>query len=200
MALVRPAAALIHAVAEHESIDQAVEFLRPLAIGAISKLGHSDRADAEIRWSLSLQARADLALAPEREAPLSVSRRYFMTGQNGSFCEPTVRAGGLGMSSVQAPRHLRNSAGHSSAGSRMTCFPRHLTITSSKPSLNRHDFGSRTAWLPPFWKIFARSAIVKVYMSIYLSSFDCSTGGYARRYCTNLPHARTAAKVAAVSV
>ena len=68
MALVRPAAALIHAVAEHESIDQAVEFLRPLAIGAISKLGHSDRADAEIRWSLSLQARADLALAAEREA------------------------------------------------------------------------------------------------------------------------------------
>jgi hypothetical protein len=146
-----------------EGIDQTVEFARPLAIGAIAKLGQSNRADAEIRGQLSLQARADLALPAEREADAIRVEEVPHLWLNGSFREPTARAGGLGMSSVQAPRHLRNSAGHSLAGSRMTCFPRLLTITSSKSSLNRHDFGSRTAWLPPFWKIFARSAMLEVY-------------------------------------
>jgi hypothetical protein len=74
------------------------------------------------------------------------------------------------MSSDQPPRHRRNSCGHSSAGSSTTLRPTRCTRTSCCSSGNRHDFGSRTAWLPPFWKIFARPTMQSsIYTCIYVS-------------------------------
>jgi hypothetical protein len=116
-------------------------------------------------------SRAHVPVSAESEADTVGIEEILHDGSKGFLLEPTVRAGGLGMSSRHAPRQARNSEGHSSAGSRMTLFPTLLAITWSCSSPNRHDFGSRTAWLPPFWKILALSAMNKsIYCDIYVSS------------------------------
>jgi hypothetical protein len=49
-------------------------------------------------------------------------------------------------------------------------------MTSSRSSLKRQDFGRRTAWLPPFWKILARSPMSSKYIRISILIEPASLG------------------------
>src|ERR1039457_4464206 len=86
---------------------------------------------AQIRRGACSNARAHFALPAKHEANAVRVEKIFHDGSKGFLLEPIFRTGGLGMSSCHAPRQARNSAGHSSAGSRMTCFPTFRTITWS---------------------------------------------------------------------
>src|ERR1700741_857065 len=81
---------------------------------------------------------------------------------NGSFVSVIGRPRGTSISSSQVPSISMNSFDHSSAGSRITRRPSSRPMTSLKPLGKLHDFGKRTAWLPPFVKIFALVVIVTV--------------------------------------
>src|ERR1041384_6616219 len=88
-----------------------------------------------------------------RYAPSTAQRETYGVGveyeqsahAKGSRFFAMFRDFGRSISSPQAPRTARNSADHSSAGSRITFFPTRFTETSFSPSGKRHDLGSRTA-------------------------------------------------------
>ena len=112
-----------------ERVDEAMEFPRSLSVGSVPKFSESDRAHADVRRIACPDASAHASLSAQGEADAVGVEKVLHDGSKGFLLEPTFRTGGLGMSSCQAPRQERNSRGHSSAGSRMTCFPTLLAIT-----------------------------------------------------------------------
>jgi hypothetical protein len=113
-----------------ERVNKAVESPRSLSGSSISKFSERDRADAEVRWIAFSDAHAHVTLTSKRIADTVRVKKVFHDSK-GFLLDATLRTGGLGMSSCHAPRQARNSSGHSSAGSRMTCFPTFRTITWS---------------------------------------------------------------------
>ena len=114
-----------------ERVDQAMEFSRSLSVSAVPKFSESNRAHAKVRWTACPDARAHAPLSAEGEADAVSIEEVFHDGSKGFRLDPIGLPGGLGMSSCHAPKQARNSAGHSSAGSRMTFLPTFLTITWS---------------------------------------------------------------------
>lgn len=118
-----------------ERVDEAMQFSRSLSVSSVAKFGERDRTDSEVRRTACPDARAHVPMSAQSEADTVGIKDVLHDGSKGFRLEPTVRAGGLGMSSCHAPRQARNSAGHSSAGSRMTCFPssHRVGLTNSSP-------------------------------------------------------------------
>src|SRR5581483_9974738 len=132
-----------------EGLDQLVQPGRFATLGAVAQLGHGDRADAKLRWPVLEDSRADIPPPAQSEADAIRIQHELERHAKGSFILAILRERGRRTGSLHAPRISRNSAVHSSAGSRMMRFPTRCARTSFCWSGKRHDFGSRTAWLPP---------------------------------------------------
>src|SRR4051812_47165480 len=100
--------------------------------------------------------RPNRSLAAEREAHRIGVKHELAAGGHAKGSRKLLTESPLGRSIVsgQAPKHARNSAGHSSTGSSTTWRPTLRTTTSLWSSGNRQSLGRRTAWLPPFLKSF----------------------------------------------
>ncbi len=116
-------------------------------------------------------AGAGIQLAPSQREAHAVSVEHEAgCHSKGSFSLVIDRVDGRSICPGHAPRQAKNSSGHLSTGSKTTRCPSRLARTSVRPLGNRHDFGNRTAWLPPFWNSFARSAMQSVYTRVYILS------------------------------